>query len=196
MQRAIPRAWRGSASIGPGREIRFAAGMNLRHLNLGLAGLLLMACAHSSNTAEPSRPTERAGESATPTSSGRVTSAPAPAPLLAGTTPRETGPAPLPRLQVTQAENIPSERVQTLFRPALSPLQHCFPGSSGKVVIRLTTVKGALAVGFEPSASLDPTMRSCATDALTKVYVQETGSNVGGPAVPPSGFTSLITVSW
>jgi hypothetical protein len=31
---------------------------------------------------------------------------------------------------------------------------------------------------------------------LTAVYLAETASNVGGAGVPPSSFTSLVTVEW
>jgi hypothetical protein len=53
-----------------------------------------------------------------------------------------------------------------------------------------------LHVTAQPGTSLDPTQRSCAVEALTRAFGTETASNVGGPAVPPSGFTSLLTVRW
>jgi hypothetical protein len=48
----------------------------------------------------------------------------------------------------------------------------------------------------EPGQSLDPTTGHCALEALSTIDLEPTGGNVGGPTVPPSGFTSLITISW
>jgi hypothetical protein len=100
------------------------------------------------------------------------------------------------RLEVTQAQGLPAERIQTLLAPAAEPLHRCMSGRTGKITLRVTSRNGALAVSVEPGVSLGDAARTCAFDALSTVVLEETGSNAGGPGIPPSGFTSLVTVSW
>jgi len=102
----------------------------------------------------------------------------------------------LPRLEVRQSEGLPPESVQTMFRPAVEPLQHCMTTAGGKVNLRVTSKDGVLRVKVEPAASLDPTARECALEALTTVYLEQTASNAGGVSIPPTSFTSLLTLSW
>jgi hypothetical protein len=82
------------------------------------------------------------------------------------------------------------------FQTARGHLEQCHPGSSGKVNVRVTREGGSTHLHIEPGASLDPSEGHCVLEALSTVELEETGSNVGGPAVKPSGFTSLITISW
>jgi hypothetical protein len=99
-------------------------------------------------------------------------------------------------LTVTRAEGLPAERLRAIFAPALVSLERCLPGKGGTLEVSVWRSAGALHVRVEPGASLDPTARRCAAAALSAVYYQETASAVGGPAVPPPGFSSLLTVSW
>jgi hypothetical protein len=69
-------------------------------------------------------------------------------------------------------------------------------GSTGKIDLRVTSRDGRLDVAVVPAASLNPSVRECTSEALSSVYLRETASNTGGVSVPPSGFTSLLTVSW
>lgn len=105
--------------------------------------------------------------------------------------------APRAKVQVVRAEGLPPERVSAIFGPAAAPIEHCMPaGSRGKIEVRVQSRGGALDVAVVPGASLDPRARACALDALSSVYLEETATNAGTPAVPPSGFTSLLMVSW
>lgn len=91
---------------------------------------------------------------------------------------------------------VTSEEVRAIFRPAAEPMQRCLAGKSGKITIRLTNRDGVLHAEIEPASSLDPTARACVLDALSTVWLEATGSNVGGPSVPPPGFASLLTIAW
>ena len=57
-------------------------------------------------------------------------------------------------------------------------------------------VERRLAAILAKGATLDPTAHRCVLEALSTVDLPDTAANAGGPAVPPSGFTSLITLSW
>lgn len=105
-------------------------------------------------------------------------------------------PASPPRIDRVVSEGTPPSGESELLARAVAPLRHCLPESGGKLSVRVTRTSGTLRVTFEPDASLDPFARACATDALLRVYEEETASNVGGPAVPATGFTSLLVVSW
>jgi hypothetical protein len=129
-------------------------------------------------TAEPTAAAVARGSSGVPASSASV------------------GAHPHAQLVVTRAQGVPAKQLQTIFTRALGPLERCLPGAGGLLELRVTTRNGALDVSAAPGASIDPTARECAAAALEKVYLQETASHAGGPAVPPSGFTSLVTVRW
>jgi hypothetical protein len=121
--------------------------------------------------------------------------------LRAGTTlHRESADAasssPPARLEVERVEGVASARLHALLEPALERARQCLPGRGGKLHIRVTSRESRLVVSAEPGHSLDPTARACVLEALTTVSLEETASNAGGPGVPPSNFTSLVTVSW
>jgi hypothetical protein len=99
-------------------------------------------------------------------------------------------------LEVTEANGLPRELVAHVYEAAREPLQGCRQSGGGKVNVRITRSEGLFHLSVEPGASLDPTARHCVLEALSTVDLEETGGNVGGPTIRPSGFTSLITVSW
>jgi hypothetical protein len=99
-------------------------------------------------------------------------------------------------LSVEKADGVEPERVQRMVAPAVDPLKHCMPGSSGKINIDVRRIEGKLELDVEPSPSLDPTARACALAALSKVQLEETGSNAGGVSVPPTNFTSILRLTW
>jgi hypothetical protein len=101
-----------------------------------------------------------------------------------------------PRLEVERSEGASNERVRRLFSRAPQPLAPCLPAGGGKLHLRVTSIDGRLHIDLEPGSSLDPRTRECALEALEAVYLEETGSNTGGPAVPPPHFTSDVTLSW
>jgi len=41
-----------------------------------------------------------------------------------------------------------------------------------------------------------PLEHRCVLEALSTIPLPETGDNLGGRTVPPSGLTSLLTLSW
>lgn len=144
------------------------------------------SCAGPRRAQAPQAEAPRSEGSTVTTTGARTERAPGPA-----------APPAQPRLEVREAEGLPPERVQTIFRPAVEPLKHCLTRSAaGKINLRVTSTDGVLKLRVEPAASLDPTARECALEALTTVYLEQTGSNVGGVSIPPSNFTSMLTLSW
>lgn len=56
---------------------------------------------------------------------------------------------------------------------------------------------GKLAFDVTPATSLDPTERRCVLDALESLNQSESATAwTGGTSVPPTGFTSLLTIEW
>jgi hypothetical protein len=82
------------------------------------------------------------------------------------------------------------------YQAARPNLEHCHPGTAGKLEVRLTKQDRSTQLRIQPGASLDPTEGHCVLEALSTVDLDETAGKVGGPAVKPSGFTSHITISW
>lgn len=103
----------------------------------------------------------------------------APAPAIA--TAPEAAPAPFEPIPPSSERVTRNERK----RPCSAT------GGGGKIDVRVGT-RGLTAT---PGPSLDPRDKDCAFDALSPVPLNETAS-VGAPGIPPSGFTSLITVAW
>jgi hypothetical protein len=99
-------------------------------------------------------------------------------------------------LEIEQVEGATASELRAIFQPALEPVRRCLAGSAGKLNVRLTNRSGGLEISVAPGESLSPTARACVLEALTAVYLEATGANVGGPGLPPSGFTSLVSVSW
>jgi hypothetical protein len=97
-------------------------------------------------------------------------------------------------LMVTDAQGRSAEEISAIFAPAVEPMHRCAPGSGGKINIRVERREGSLHLSVEPGASLDPTARECVLDALAVVELDETGANTG--VTRPSGFTSILSVSW
>ncbi len=111
----------------------------------------------------------------------------------------EAGPTEVPgtvHLWVTEANGVPPALVAQAYQAAREPLQSCQQSGGGKVNVRITRQEGRFHLSVEPGASLDPSARHCVLEALSTVELEDTAGNVGGPAIKPSGFTSLITVSW
>jgi hypothetical protein len=100
------------------------------------------------------------------------------------------------RVEVMESKGLPPEQITPLVLPAKTTIQHCQNGSGGKINVRITRKDGATNMSVEPGASLDPDARHCVLEALSTLGLEETGGNVAGPGGKPSGFTSLISVSW
>jgi hypothetical protein len=144
--------------------------------------MFLFACGNASPPASP------AAVSTAPPSS--VAAASPVAAVDAGVTP-STG----MRVDVTESKGVSSAQLAPLVQ-AKTPLQHCHNGAGGKINVRITRKDNATNMSVEPGASLDPEARHCVLEALSTLGLEETGGNVGGPGGKPSGFTSLITLSW
>ncbi|WP_394843478.1 hypothetical protein LZC95_41330 [Pendulispora brunnea] len=101
----------------------------------------------------------------------------------------------LVRLPQRKAED-PSKPLSISLESRRDMLRSCLAGSSGKVNVMVTRVDNSIHLGFAPDVSLDPTMRHCLLETLSTVDLEEVGGNVGGTTIKPTGYTSVIQVSW
>jgi hypothetical protein len=151
-----------------------------------LGFLAVAACTVVNATPTVSRPTM-------PPPSGALVDASVPS---ASALPSEAGAGGRVQVVVKRAAGALDTESSAAFQAAGPHLEHCHPGNAGKVEVRITKQDRATHLHIEPGASLDPVEGHCVLEALSTVDLEETGGNVGGPAVKPSGFTSLITISW
>ena len=106
-------------------------------------------------------------------------------------------PAPRCRVSVTDTEGSKAEEVEALLAPVRSSMEHCRGPQGGKLDIRVRqTPTGKLAFDVEPGSSLDPTEKECVLDALNTIQIDPGSLAWMGPSVPPTGFTSLLTIEW
>jgi len=117
--------------------------------------------------------------------------APMPRAETMGTTPRDGV-----QLSVTDTRGLDPAAVVTFYTAAREALGHCHQPGGGTVHVRIVKEGPSLRMHIEPGATLDPTAHRCVLEALSTIDVPDTAANTGGPATPPSGFTSLITLSW
>jgi hypothetical protein len=107
------------------------------------------------------------------------------------------GPPAMCRLTTTETVGCDSREVEALLEPVRVRLEACRGSSSGKLTIRVRSAGGKLTLDPVPGSSLDPRQRQCVLDALTQVYTTENTTLWSvAPGVPPTNFTSLLTVSW
>jgi hypothetical protein len=101
------------------------------------------------------------------------------------------------RIEAVNASGISPARVAEAIRPVRDRLTRCLPGSGGKIEIRIVRAPdGTLKLSVEPGLSIDPTAKDCVLETLSTVELEEAGSNVGGTSLPPTGYTTLIQISW
>jgi hypothetical protein len=107
-------------------------------------------------------------------------------------------PAPRCRLTVTDTEGCQPDQIADLVSPVRSQIERCRGASGGKLLVRVRKVPGGrLAFDVAPGTSLDPTEKRCVLDALNSLPQSESSTAwTGGPAVPPTGFSSLLTIEW
>jgi hypothetical protein len=86
--------------------------------------------------------------------------------------------------------------VGQVYGQAVESLGHCRQPGGGTVHVSVVKKGKNLQMHIEPGATLNPLAHECVLQALSTVEIPETGGNVGGPTAPPSGFTSLLTLSW
>ena len=114
-------------------------------------------------------------------------------------TPAEAGPAKQAdgvRLTVNETYGLDPVIVSKVYSQARESLGHCHQPGGGTVHVSIERKGTSLHMHIEPGATLDPTAHRCVLEALSTVELHDTAANAGGPAVPPSGFTSLITLTW
>jgi hypothetical protein len=100
------------------------------------------------------------------------------------------------QLNVTDANGLDPATVGNMYGTAREALAHCHQPGGGTVHVRIVKQGASLHMHVEPGATLDPLAHECVLQALSTVDLPDTAANQGGPAVPPSGFTSLLTITW
>lgn len=146
----------------------------------------------AASTAEPA-PTTSAG--AAPTAAPAAPSAAAFAPINQALASTLSVPAQLV-IQVDQVTGDSAERARAIFAPTRDPIQkHCAPGSTGAMRVKVKSESGAVRMSVEPGSSLTGPMRRCVLEALSTVGVDDLHGYPNN-AARPTGFSSLITVSW
>jgi hypothetical protein len=127
-----------------------------------------------------------------------------PVPVVAATPPVATPKVASPaagsgdgvQLAVTEASGLDPGALAKVYGAARESLAHCHQPGGGTVHVRIVRQGTSLHMHIEAGATLDPTAHRCVLESLSTVELPDTASNGGGPAVPPSGFTSLLTLSW
>jgi hypothetical protein len=145
-----------------------------------------------------SAPPPRTAEATTTAAQGAL----ARAPLGAAGTARDGEPIGPPRvgvacrLSVTDPVGCDAAQIEALVAPVRARLEGCRGVAGGKVRIRVSRASGTLSFDVEPGASLDPTERRCVLEALGSIHDAASARLSTGASVPPTGFTSLLTVEW
>lgn len=99
-------------------------------------------------------------------------------------------------LRVTDVSGRTAEEMGSVFAPTQEALETCTPGSAGKVEIRVQKVGSTTHFHLEPGTSLDPVKRHCVLEALALSNVDDAPALNSGANVRPTGFTSVLTLSW
>ena len=165
---------------------------------LGLAVIVaagfLGACGGGAPPTAPATPAPDAASRASTAANGAPAQSSPASTVLEGPPP----PAPRCRLTVTNTEGCQPNEVEVLVAPARSRIEHCHAGGAGKLNVRVRRAPGGkLAFDLAPGPSLDPTEKKCVLDALNSLSQNEPSTaNTGGVSIPPTGFTSLLTIEW
>jgi hypothetical protein len=99
-------------------------------------------------------------------------------------------------VSVSAANGVDPLLVGKVYGEAVESLGHCRQPGGGTVHVSIVKKGKNLQMHIEPGATLNPLAHECVLQALSTVEIPETGGNMGGPTTPPSGFTSLLTLSW
>jgi hypothetical protein len=91
----------------------------------------------------------------------------------------------------------PPEDTEGFLAPVRGRLQECAGPTGGKVTVRVRYVDGVFLFNILPSSTLDPRQGKCIYDALTENWARDNPTLwTGGAGIPPSGFTSHLTIAW
>jgi hypothetical protein len=103
---------------------------------------------------------------------------------------------PTPQIEVKDASGALDPTSAARLGPARGALERCRPGNGGKVDVRVSRQERGLLLHVEPGPSLDAIAGHCTLEALSTIDLEPSAGSVGGFSIPPTGFTSLITISW
>ena len=104
--------------------------------------------------------------------------------------------APECRITATETQGCGKSEVEALVAPVRPRIESCRHGSGGKLRVRVHESGGKLAFDAQAGSSLDPADKQCVLEALSTLN-DTTSTNLSfGPSVPPTGFTSLLTIEW
>ncbi len=162
-----------------------------------LAATIIGACGGPA-ASRPSATATAATDARGPRAAAGASGAPAQAAPAASVVEGPPPPAPRCRLTVTETDNCRPNDVEALVAPVRSRLERCRGASGGKLIVRVRKMPGGtVAFDVAPGTSLDPTERKCALDALNSLQQSESSTAwTGGTSIPPSGFSSLLTIDW
>ncbi len=99
-------------------------------------------------------------------------------------------------MTATETMGCDRQEVEALFAPARGRIQECRGASGGKLVVRVREARGKMAFELLPGSSLDPSQKQCVLEALSQVSTKDNAALHGGAGIPPTGFTSVLTIEW
>lgn len=170
------------------------AKMHQTPIGFALALCMILACGR----ATPPRSPSTTAAVAEPDGAARAPRAPGGATNASAAEVGPPAPASRCRLTVTDSEGCGPRDVEALVAPVRTRIENCRASSGGKLVIRVRKAGGKLGFDVEPGSSLDPREKQCVLEALSTIHDDESTSATawGGVNIPPTGFTSLLTIEW
>ena len=107
-----------------------------------------------------------------------------------------TGPPVACRLTLTETVGCEPREIEAMFAPVRGRIEECRGASGGRLKLRVRNSSGKLAFEVLPGSSLDARQKQCVLDALSEVHPAAGSTVWSGASVPPTGFTSLMTLEW
>jgi hypothetical protein len=100
---------------------------------------------------------------------------------------------------VTSAEvqNAAAADQEVILERARGTIEECRGPTAGKITVHARVIDGKLVLRASPDSSLDPRDRQCIYDSLQQIDAEDNRTMWDqAPQIPPSGFTSLVTIEW